>query len=119
MLNWAEVLAARMDRGEVPTTARAEVQAIGLGPVVLVGVPGELFSSLGARIKALGVDARPSSPGIRTAILAISPMRRPMRRADTRCRTHSSTTTLRLALAPAARRDRGRGGAQALRGSFS
>lgn len=54
MLGWAESLAARMDRGEVLTTVRAEVQAIGLGPVVLVGVPGELFSSLGARIKAQG-----------------------------------------------------------------
>ena len=54
MLDWAESLAARMDRDEVLTTARAEVQAIGLGPAVLVGVPGELFSSLGARIKALG-----------------------------------------------------------------
>lgn len=62
MLNWAEALAARMDRGEVPTTARAEVQAIGLGPVVLVGVPGELFSSLGARIKA--------APGRRQAFVA-------------------------------------------------
>lgn len=50
MLGWAEQLAARGRAGIAPATIRVEIQAIGLGPAVLVGVPGELFSSLGTRI---------------------------------------------------------------------
>jgi len=35
----------------VEPTAEAEIQAIKIGPGVFVGVPGELFASLGLRIK--------------------------------------------------------------------
>ena len=52
MLGWAEGLAARVRAGTVTASIRVEIQAIGLGPAVLVGVPGELFSGLGARITA-------------------------------------------------------------------
>jgi len=58
MQGWARHTAARLAAGAVPTTAEVEVQALGLGPWILVGVSGELFSDLGARIKAAG-DGRP------------------------------------------------------------
>ena len=54
MVGWARHMAARLASGAVPTTAEVEVQALALGPWILVGVAGELFSGLGARIKAAG-----------------------------------------------------------------
>jgi neutral ceramidase len=54
MVGWARHQAARLAAGAVLTTAEVEVQTLALGPWVLVGVAGELFSGLGARIKAAG-----------------------------------------------------------------
>ncbi|MCU0522276.1 MAG: neutral/alkaline non-lysosomal ceramidase N-terminal domain-containing protein [Anaerolineae bacterium] len=53
MLGWAESLAVKTRTGKVSSTVAVEIQAIGLGPAVFVGVPGELFSGLGAQIKAV------------------------------------------------------------------
>jgi neutral ceramidase len=52
MLGWAEATLADVLRGNIPTHILAELQAICLGEVVLLGIPGELFSALGKAIKS-------------------------------------------------------------------
>jgi len=52
MLGWAEATLAGVLRGNVPIYVPAELQIICLGEVVLVGIPGELFSELGKEIKS-------------------------------------------------------------------
>ncbi len=54
MVGWAERLVALAAAGTVPASVEVEIQAIALGPWVLVGVPCEIFSILGSRIKAAG-----------------------------------------------------------------
>ena len=54
MVGWAEHLAARVAAGTVPRAVEVEVQALALGPWVVIAVPGELFCGLGARIRAAG-----------------------------------------------------------------
>lgn len=52
MLGWAEATLAGVVRGTIPAQVPAELQVIGLGEAMLVGVPGELFSELGKQIKS-------------------------------------------------------------------
>jgi neutral ceramidase len=52
MLGWAEATLAGILSGNIPTHVPAELQMIYLGGIVLVGVPGELFSELGKQIKS-------------------------------------------------------------------
>ena len=52
MLGWAEATLAGVLRGNVPAYVPAELQVICLGEVMLVGIPGELFSELGKEIKS-------------------------------------------------------------------
>lgn len=52
MLAWAQATLQQVEAGAAPRTVAAEVQTVGLGPLVLVGVPGELFSTLGTCIRA-------------------------------------------------------------------
>ena len=54
MLAWAESTLAQVQAGEPPETVEAEVQGFRLGPLSIVGVPGELFSDLGLQIRAGG-----------------------------------------------------------------
>ena len=51
MLAWAEQIAARRREGALSAVVDAEVQALALGDVALVGVPGELFAALGLAVK--------------------------------------------------------------------
>jgi hypothetical protein len=51
MLAWAEETLDRVQRAQVVTAVDAELQVLCVGDLCLVGVPGELFSSLGMRIK--------------------------------------------------------------------
>ena len=51
-LGWAEASLAGIARGDLPKSIPAELQAICLGEVVLLGIPGELFSELGKEIKS-------------------------------------------------------------------
>jgi neutral ceramidase len=52
MLGWAEATLAGVLRGNVPAYVPAELQVICLGEVMLVGIPGEIFSELGKEIKS-------------------------------------------------------------------
>jgi hypothetical protein len=47
---WAADVLASLDRPEPPTAIQAELQAFSLGKVVLVALPGEVFTELGLRI---------------------------------------------------------------------
>ena len=51
MTSWAESMFERMQAGALQPTVDAEVQLIGLGDVVIVGVPGEYFVELGLQVK--------------------------------------------------------------------
>jgi len=48
---YAREIMLLIDERAIEPTAEAEIQAIKIGPGVFVGVPGELFASLGLRIK--------------------------------------------------------------------
>jgi neutral ceramidase len=52
MLGWAEATLAGVLRGNAPAYIPAELQGFCLGEVMLVGIPGELFSELGKEIKS-------------------------------------------------------------------
>lgn len=52
MSGWAEATLEKVLLGNVPAFISAEIQAICLDEVLLVGVPGELFSELGKEIKS-------------------------------------------------------------------
>ena len=52
MLGWAEATLSGVLRGNVPAYVPAELQVISLGEVMLVGIPGEIFSELGKEIKS-------------------------------------------------------------------
>jgi hypothetical protein len=52
MLGWAEATLSGVLRGNVPAYVPAELQVICLGEVMLVGIPGEIFSELGKEIKS-------------------------------------------------------------------
>ncbi len=54
MVGWAESAERRQADGSMPREITTEIQVIALGPVVWVGIPGELFSGLGAQIRAAG-----------------------------------------------------------------
>ena len=51
MLAWADETLAHVQSGATPSAIAARVQVIRVGNLVLVGVPGELFSGLGRQIK--------------------------------------------------------------------
>jgi neutral ceramidase len=51
MLSWAEDILSRSIQGSLPTLVPVEMQAILLGEVVLMGIPGEIFCELGKEIK--------------------------------------------------------------------
>lgn len=53
LLGWAETTLANMNIGQVPISTLAEIQVIHLGEIVLVGIPGEIFSELGQQIKSM------------------------------------------------------------------
>ena len=54
MVGWAASVRRRLADGSMARMITAEIQVIALGPVVWVGIPGELFSGLGAQIRAAG-----------------------------------------------------------------
>lgn len=51
---WARWLLDRLTAGDVPTHLEVEVQAMRLGPLCLVALPGEVFVEIGQRIERLG-----------------------------------------------------------------
>ncbi len=51
MVAWAHETLVQVQHGTTPTTISAPVQVIRAGDLALVGIPGELFSALGRRIK--------------------------------------------------------------------
>jgi neutral ceramidase len=51
-LNWASHIQSLVERGTPPPVTYAEVQVMRIGPLVVVGLPGEIFVELGAQIKA-------------------------------------------------------------------
>jgi neutral ceramidase len=52
MLGWAEATLAGVLRGNAPAYVPAELQVLRLDEIMLVGIPGELFSELGKEIKS-------------------------------------------------------------------
>lgn len=52
MAGWAETMFERLQAGTLQPTVDAEIQLIGIGDVVIVGVPGEYFVELGLQVKA-------------------------------------------------------------------
>lgn len=53
LLGWAATTLADMNNQQAPASMPAEIQVIHLGEIVLVGIPGEIFSELGKQIKNL------------------------------------------------------------------
>jgi hypothetical protein len=51
MLAWAERIAAQLEAGQLQPGVAAELQAITIGDLAIVGVPGELFAAHGLEIK--------------------------------------------------------------------
>jgi hypothetical protein len=51
MLAWAERIAAQLEAGQLQPAVAAELQAITIGDLAIVGVPGELFAAHGLEIK--------------------------------------------------------------------
>jgi hypothetical protein len=51
-LNWARHIQSLVERGTPPPVSYAEVQVMRIGPLVVVGLPGEIFVELGTQIKA-------------------------------------------------------------------
>jgi len=50
LLSWARAQAKLAETREVPE-AEVEIQALGLGPEILIGIPGEVFCGIGLAIK--------------------------------------------------------------------
>ena len=48
---WARVVLERANRGELPDGIEAEVQAIQIGDLTIVGLPGEVFAEIGFQIE--------------------------------------------------------------------
>ncbi|HVA91514.1 MAG TPA: hypothetical protein VNL71_16910, partial [Chloroflexota bacterium] len=57
-LNWAKHIRSLVARETPPPTSYAEIQAMRLGPLLITGLPGEIFVELGFRIKT----ALPGTP---------------------------------------------------------
>jgi neutral ceramidase len=51
MVGWAEDILTKTGQGSLPTHVQAEIQAMSLGGVAWVGIPGEIFCELGLEIK--------------------------------------------------------------------
>jgi neutral ceramidase len=51
-VNWARHIQALVEQGTLPPASFAEIQAMRVGPLLIAGLPGEIFVELGARIKA-------------------------------------------------------------------
>jgi neutral ceramidase len=56
MLGWAETTLTGASQKNLPTSIPAELQVFCLGPLVLVGVPGEIFNALGMQIKKFDTE---------------------------------------------------------------
>ncbi|MGH2345181.1 MAG: neutral/alkaline non-lysosomal ceramidase N-terminal domain-containing protein, partial [Chloroflexota bacterium] len=50
-LSWARHIQSLVERDTPPPVSYAEIQAMRIGPLTIVGLPGEIFMELGARIK--------------------------------------------------------------------
>ena len=48
---WARLVLARLDSGTLPSDIGAEVQALRIGELTIVGLPGEVFLEIGAQIE--------------------------------------------------------------------
>jgi hypothetical protein len=48
---WARIVLGKMARGPLPTEIEIEVQALRIGDVCIVGMPGEVFSEIGFQIE--------------------------------------------------------------------
>ncbi|WP_432970384.1 hypothetical protein [Dactylosporangium sp. CA-233914] len=51
-IRWLESMLRRLDSGPLPTSVPGEVWAARIGDCAIVGTPGELFSELGAEVRA-------------------------------------------------------------------
>jgi hypothetical protein len=70
MLHWAEATFEKALAGQAETSLTAEVQVINFGQAALVGVSGELFSSLGQAIKAGSQGSGLSGQANRTLLIS-------------------------------------------------
>jgi hypothetical protein len=50
-IHWRREMLRRYETGSVKKSMRAEAQALGIGPLGIVGLPGEVFVEIGIQIK--------------------------------------------------------------------
>jgi hypothetical protein len=98
MLRWAQAQAKLAEEGMKPRV-RMEIQALDLGPEMLVGIPGEVFSGIGLNIKRSLDGQQTMIAGYANGCLGYIPTRAAFRTQGyaTRLATHLSNGT---ALAP-------------------
>lgn len=49
---WAQLVLAKLDQGPLPTGIEIEIQAMRIGDLTIIGLPGEVFSEIGRQIEA-------------------------------------------------------------------
>jgi hypothetical protein len=69
MVHWSERMFEAMQRDQLKPVVDAEIQLIGIGGLVIVGVPGEYFVELGLQIKQ-GILASGRKNGPRQVMIA-------------------------------------------------
>jgi hypothetical protein len=69
MVHWVERMFEAMQEDELLPTVEAEIQALRIGDLIIVGVPGEYFVELGLQIKG-GIKKEGKKGGIRQVMIS-------------------------------------------------